>query len=134
MSNAAEDGPSAQSGGQNDRYHRIVFDLVSLIGHVQASMKLVESAIASEALADDQEMAANIVVLDDVTPRYVKANTALTACNAGLGAALHVLLDADACDPPADSQGALIGRIRRGSSRGAGAVIRPGVVPPHPRP
>jgi hypothetical protein len=67
---------------------------VSLGEHVQASMKLVESAIASEALADNQEISPNIVVLDDVTPRYVKANAALAACNAGLGAALHVLLDA----------------------------------------
>jgi hypothetical protein len=32
-------------------------------------------------------------VLDDVTPRYVRANAALNACNAGLGVALHLLQD-----------------------------------------
>jgi hypothetical protein len=108
MSNAAEDGASAQSGRRNDSYHSVVSDLVSLIEHVQASMKLIEAAIASEAPVDDQEIAANVVVLDDVTPRYVTANAALTACNAGLGGALHLLLEAgpsnhgaegaDACD------------------------------------
>ena len=106
MSNAAEDGPSAQSGVQNDSYHRIESDLVSLIGHVQASMKLVESAIAGEALADNQKIAPNIVVLDDTTPRYVKANAALAACNAGLGAALHVLLDAGPSRHGAEGAGA----------------------------
>jgi hypothetical protein len=56
-------------------------------------MKLIESAITSEASLGNQEVAANIVVLDDVTPRYVRANAALNACNAGLGVALHLLQD-----------------------------------------
>jgi hypothetical protein len=34
-------------------------------------------------------VAANVVVLDDVTPRYLKAGEALKACDAGLGVALH---------------------------------------------
>ena len=38
---------------------------------------------------------ANIIVLDDVTPRYAKANAALNACNAGLGEALRFLLETD---------------------------------------
>ncbi len=64
-----------------------------LIEHVRASMKLIETAIAGAAPSGDQEIAANVVVLDDVTPRYVKARAALSACEAGLGVALHVLLD-----------------------------------------
>jgi len=40
------------------------------------------------------------VVLDDVTPRYARATAALNACNIGLGAALHSLLDI--CEPVAE--------------------------------
>ena len=56
-------------------------------------MKLIESAIAGEASLGDQETAADIVVLDDVTPRYVRANAALNACSVGLDVALDLLRD-----------------------------------------
>jgi hypothetical protein len=91
MQNVA--GRDAQSEGRDDNYRLIVSDLASLIEHVQASMKLLELAIASEAPLGNQEVSANVVVLDDVTPRYVKANETLNACNARLGAALHFLRD-----------------------------------------
>jgi hypothetical protein len=87
------EGRDVQSEGRNDNYRLIVSDLASLIEHVQASMKLLELAIASEAPFGNQEASSNIVVLDDVTPRYVKANEALNACNTRLGAALHFLRD-----------------------------------------
>ena len=45
----------------------IVSDLASLIEHVQASLRLIESAIDRESYLGDQE-AADVVVLDDVTP------------------------------------------------------------------
>jgi hypothetical protein len=95
MQNATGRRASLQSDDRNDDYHAVVSDLVSLIAHVQASVRLIESAIAEESsLGDgDEEIAANIVVLDDVTPRYAKANATLHACNAGLGVALHILLD-----------------------------------------
>jgi hypothetical protein len=93
MLNAASGGASVQSDDRNGGYRTIVSDLVSLIEHVQASMKLIESAIARESPLGNQEVAANVVVLDDVTPRYVKASAALNTCNAGLGIALHFLLD-----------------------------------------
>jgi hypothetical protein len=67
-----------------------VSDLVSLIGHVEASLRQVEQAIAREAPASSQE--ANIIVLDDVTPPFVKAAAALKACDANLGIALRSLL------------------------------------------
>jgi hypothetical protein len=92
MQNAASDA-SAQCGGRDDSYNSIVSDLVSLIAHIQASMKLIEAAIARETPLDNQEASADVVVLDDVTPRYVKANAALNACHAGLGVALHFLMD-----------------------------------------
>ena len=92
MPNAAGGSASIQAG-RNDSYRSIVSDLASLIEHVQASVRLIESAIASEAPLGNQEIAGNIVVLDDVTPRYVKANAALSTCSADLGVALHFLLD-----------------------------------------
>jgi hypothetical protein len=92
MQNAAGSA-SAQSGGRNDSYRAIVSDLEALIQQVQASIELIESAIVGESPLGNQEIAANVVVLDDVTPRYIRANAALNACNAGLGVALHFLLD-----------------------------------------
>jgi|SRR5664279_4802587 hypothetical protein len=92
MQNAAGDGVSAPSDGTNDSYHAVVSDLLSLIAHVQSSINLMESAMVSEPSRDNQET--NIVVLDDVTPRYAKANAALNAASAGLRVALHFLQDA----------------------------------------
>jgi hypothetical protein len=94
MPNAACSDAAVQPYGGNDDYRAIVSDLVCLIEHVQSSMKLVELAIAGAAPPSDQELAANIIVLDDVTPRYLKANATLNSCNASLGIALHFLLDA----------------------------------------
>jgi hypothetical protein len=92
MQNAASSA-SAQSGGQNDSYRAIVSDLEALIQQVQASITLIETVIVGESPLGNQEIAADVVVLDDVTPRYMRANAALNACNAALGVALHVLLD-----------------------------------------
>ncbi len=93
MQNAAGDSASVQSDDRNDSYHSIVPELENLIAHVQAGMKLIESVIAREQVPGNQEMAASVVVLDDVTPRYVWANAALRTCSADLGTALHFLLD-----------------------------------------
>jgi hypothetical protein len=43
----------------------------------------------------DHDASAGIIVLDDVTPRHAKASAALKACDAGLGAALDLLLDSE---------------------------------------
>jgi hypothetical protein len=93
MQNSEGGKASFQTDDLNYNYRSIVSDLVSLIEHVQASIKLIESAIARESPPGDLEIASNIVVLDDITPRYAKAGAALNTCNAGLGVALHVLLD-----------------------------------------
>jgi hypothetical protein len=92
MQNAA-DYTSVRPGDLNDNYTAIVSNLRSLVEQVSAAMKLIESAIASEAATGHPEVATNIVVLDDVTPRYIRANAALSTCNAGLGVALHVVHD-----------------------------------------
>jgi hypothetical protein len=96
MENAAADNVAACLDEGNDPYNVIVADLVALIAHVQASLRLIESAIAREAFLAEQEAANNIFVLDDVTPRYIAASTALRGCDTGLGAALDRLLDSEA--------------------------------------
>ena len=96
---AATDGRvPAPSSDRNDSHHSIVSELVSLIDHVQFGMKQLEATIARESAPGNQDAAGNVFVLDDVTPRYAKVNAALDVCNAGLGIALHHLLDARAPD------------------------------------
>ena len=90
MQNTADHG-SVRSDNRNDCYSSIVSNLGSLVEQVRANMKLIESAIA--ASLGNQETAANIIVLDDVTPRYLRANAALNACSVGLGIALDLLRD-----------------------------------------
>jgi len=102
MRNAAADGvelaPQDQNDDQNDGYRTVVSDLVSLIGRVQTSLRLIEQTIAREQSLGDQESSAEVVVLDDVSPRYLKAAAALQTCDANLGAALHSLLDSGDID------------------------------------
>ena len=93
MQNATSGGASPRSDDRNDNDRSIASHLVTLIGQVQANIKLIESGIAREPSPGNQEIAANVIVLDDVTPRYAKAHAALSACSANLGLALHLLLD-----------------------------------------
>lgn len=93
MQKPAGDGALIPSGGRNDGHHSIVSEMIALIEHVQTSMGLLEAALARESAPGNQEVAADIVVLDDVTPCYVKANAALSDCKARLGLTLHLLLD-----------------------------------------
>jgi hypothetical protein len=93
MQNAAGGGISDHPNRGGNSYQAIVSDLGSLIEHMQASMKLIESAIAGEAPLGNREIAPGVIELDDVTPRYVRTNAALETCTAGLAVALHFLLD-----------------------------------------
>jgi hypothetical protein len=70
----------------------IVADMMSLIIHVQASARLIEAEIQRDFGAADVNDASDIVILDDVTPCYAAASETLSACNAGLDAALQSLL------------------------------------------
>jgi hypothetical protein len=87
---------SARSDDRNDADHSVVSELVSLIKHVRASMKLVESAIAMEPTLSAPGTSANVVVLDDVTPRYQNARAALNTCTTSLEVTLHLLRDTKA--------------------------------------
>jgi hypothetical protein len=104
MRNAAS---RAQPDGRNDNYHSVVSNLLSLIEHLEASTKLLELAIAGEMADSGHEIHENVVVLDDVTPCYLRANAVLNACNAGLAVALDSLLDTNA---PNDGTGGFAAR------------------------
>jgi hypothetical protein len=97
MRNAAV-GTSALAEGQDDNHGSVIANLKSLIEHVQASIALVETPIAREFTAEfcdgNQEAAADIFVLDDVTPPYERAHAALKAFRYRSGAALQFILDA----------------------------------------
>jgi hypothetical protein len=94
MQNATADAIGLASHDQDDNaYRAVVSDLVRLIEHVQTSLRLIEQAIAGEASVGGQESSANVIVLDDVSPRYMDAAAALQACDTNLGAALHALMD-----------------------------------------
>lgn len=94
MQAAADSGASNPSGDRIHSHHSIVSELASLVAHVEAGMRLLDAAIASETASGDQDTVSNVFILDDITPSYLQANAALNACNAGLGVALHGLLDA----------------------------------------
>ena len=91
IQNATADSVELTPDDRNDAYCAVVSDLVSLIERVQTSRRLIERAIARETSLGGQESSANVIVLDDVSPRYMKATAALQACDANLGAALHSL-------------------------------------------
>jgi len=99
MQNVTGSRQPAPSDDRDHIYRAVVADLAALIEHIQASLTMIESALASEASAALHDMAANVVVLDDVTPRYLKAGAALKACDAGLGVAIHFLREPMACEP-----------------------------------
>lgn len=96
MRNVAGNDGAAQPDDGQDAYRSIVSDLVSLTGHVQASLKLIEQAIAQETALGNPDSSAGIIVLDDVTPRYLEATTVLRACDAGLGVVLDLLFESEA--------------------------------------
>jgi len=81
----------------------VASDLVSLVEHVQNSLRLIERTIEGEAPAGVSESSTNIIVLDDVSPRYMRAIAALQACDVDLGDALRSLLDTSEREPCAAS-------------------------------
>jgi hypothetical protein len=85
--------------GADDGLWATISNLISLVDHVQKSLGLINSALARETGRGDID-AANVIVLDDVTPQYLKARHALQTCNAGLNTALQSLLDARAPSRP----------------------------------
>lgn len=84
----------ARNPDQNDARRAVVSDLVYLIEHFRKSRRLIEQTIADETPLAGPESSTNIIVLDDVSPRYAKAAVAVQACGVNLEIALRSLLDA----------------------------------------
>lgn len=93
MQNPQGVGIAIEPEDRSGAYRSMVSDVISLIEHVQASLRLIEHEIARETASGNQDNSANVIVLDDVTPPYVRATMALKACDANLAIALHALLD-----------------------------------------
>jgi len=107
MQKAAGDGVAQAPHDRNDAYRAVVSDLVSLAEHVQNSLRLIEQSVGEETspetLPCSPESSTNVIVLDDVSPRYMKAAAALQACDVNLGIALRSLRDPGDSDPCASS-------------------------------
>jgi len=98
MHNATHITP-ASDDDQNDACGTAVSELVNLIEHVRSSLRLIERAIVCETSPGSSESSANVIVLDDVSPRYSQATAALQACDANLTIALCSLLEPAAATP-----------------------------------
>lgn len=107
MQNAAGDGVAQAPHGPNDAYRAVVSDLVSLVEHVRRSLRLIEQTIARDTSPGSPESSIDLFVLDDISPRYMKAVVAVQACDVNLGIALRSLLDSGADDRCAASLPAL---------------------------
>lgn len=107
MQNVA-DGTSASAEDRNGLRGAIVSDLMSLIECVRTSMELIDAAVAGQAPLGYQEIGANVVALDDVTPSYVRARAALNSCEAHLRAAIRFLGDTRTPQPGTGEAGRLL--------------------------
>jgi hypothetical protein len=93
MRNAARKDNQVQSGDRSESYRAMLSNLASMIEQIEASKTLIKSIIAGEAATGDQEGAAGIAVLDDITPGFARANDALSTCGTVLAAALCLMQD-----------------------------------------
>jgi hypothetical protein len=107
MQRAAADGLARAPHDQNDAYRAVVADLVNLSEHIQSSLRLIERTIAAKIPIGSPESSTNVIVLDDVSPRYMKAAAAVQACDVNLGVALRSLLGAEDGDRSATGRPAL---------------------------
>jgi hypothetical protein len=99
MQNAADSGVSAVPKHHSESLRSIASELAALLDHVQASIKVLETTIVHDGSSEHPEHVGNVVILDDVSPRYAKASAALSACNNSLDAALRFLRDAETSAP-----------------------------------
>jgi hypothetical protein len=82
--------PPLAAMAETDSRQLIAAELRSLIARIEISMRLIDAAREPD---DDSAIAGSseVVVLDDVTPRFATASAALNACRAELGDALEML-------------------------------------------
>lgn len=92
--------PPLAAIADTDSRQLIAAELRSLIARIEISMRLIDAAMDPENAVQEELALENgsaivgsteIVVLDDVTPRYATASAALNTCRAELGHALQQL-------------------------------------------
>ncbi|QQO34660.1 hypothetical protein JJC00_02845 [Bradyrhizobium diazoefficiens] len=91
--------PPLAAMAETDSRQLIAAELRSLIARIEISVRLIDAAMTSKDMEPDDDSAilsaisgsTEIVVLDDVTPRYAMASAALNTCRAELGHALQKL-------------------------------------------
>lgn len=103
-------------------YRSVVTDPASLVEHAQNGLQLIERKMEEESTGGGPESTADIIVLDDVSPHYMKAVVALQACDARLGAALRSLVDFGEDEPSAASLPALSAARAQTDTETAGAA------------
>jgi hypothetical protein len=91
MHQAASNRLIVPSEVAHDSGDSLIKELQSLSERVRAVTRAINTAIALERISSSTDTAADVVVLDDVTPRYLRANSALQACNIHLDGALQFL-------------------------------------------
>jgi hypothetical protein len=111
MQNAAGNGVALAAHDQNATHRAVISNLVSLVEHFQKSLRQIEQTTATETSPEmtpgSPESSTNIIVLDDISPHYIKTHAALQACDVNLGLTLRSLLDSSDGDPCAASLPAL---------------------------
>ncbi|NOJ44079.1 hypothetical protein [Bradyrhizobium australiense] len=83
----------------NETYYAVVSDLAGLLDHIGKSVQLIEQTTAMETWPGSPESSINVIVLDDISPRYTKG--AAAACDVNLGIALRSPIDSGDNDPRA---------------------------------
>lgn len=86
--------PPLAAMAETDSRQLIAAELRSLIARIDISMRLIDAAMEPDhdsAIVDAVSGSTEIVVLDDVTPRYAIASAVLNACRAELAQALQNL-------------------------------------------
>jgi hypothetical protein len=94
MQQTASKRATAPRQAARDPGDPLVEELQSLFDRVHAATCAIDAAIAREPASSGVEAEADVVVLDDVTPRYLRASSALQACDVHLGGALQFLRNA----------------------------------------
>jgi len=80
---------------ETDSRQLIAAELRSLIARIDISTRLIDAAMTPDDMEPEDDSAilgsTEIVVLDDITPRYAAASAALNSCRAELNRALRKL-------------------------------------------
>ncbi|WP_234686033.1 hypothetical protein [Bradyrhizobium monzae] len=86
--------PPLVAMAETDSRQLIAAELRSLIARIEISMRLIDATMEPDddsAISSAISGSIEVVVLDDVTPRFATASAALNTCRAELSHALQML-------------------------------------------